>query len=137
MFKARLLMSAAAFGAFALAAIGAHAQSAPAEAASQVQAVVVTAERRSTNIQKTPVAITAVAAAALDKSFITDIVGLNGIVPSLETTRTSGFESIVTNLARRRRCRFCSERLPGRSNRQDRGARALHRRPGEPACPGV
>ncbi|HEY1448796.1 MAG TPA: TonB-dependent receptor [Caulobacteraceae bacterium] len=55
-----------------------------------------TAERRATDIQKTPIAITAVQPAVLDKSFITDIAGLDGIVPSLQSTKTSGFENIVT-----------------------------------------
>lgn len=61
-----------------------------------VQAVIVTAERRSIDIQKTPIAITAVQPAALDRSFITDVSGLNAIVPSFESTKTSGFENIVT-----------------------------------------
>ena len=74
-------------------AIAAHAQQA---APTQVQEIVVTAERRAADIQKTPIAITAVPQATLDKSFITNVTGLNAIVPSLETTKTSGFETIVT-----------------------------------------
>ena len=66
------------------------------EGAGTVSEVVVTAERRATDIQKTPLAITSVPAQRLDKSFINDITGLNGEVPSLETTKTSGFETIVT-----------------------------------------
>jgi iron complex outermembrane receptor protein len=58
--------------------------------------VIVTAERRESDIQTTPLAISVVASAALDASFVNDIAGLNGLVPSLETTRTSGFENIVT-----------------------------------------
>ena len=73
------------------------AQVQPAAAPSvQISEVVVTAERRATDIQKTATAITAVPAAALDKSFVTDVTGLNGRVPSLESTRQSGFENIVT-----------------------------------------
>ncbi|MHB8530262.1 MAG: TonB-dependent receptor, partial [Caulobacteraceae bacterium] len=77
------------------------AQTAPAAAesgvpTSRVQEVVVTAERRTTDIQKTALAITAVPAEKLDKSFITDVAGLNATVPSLEATKTSGFENIVT-----------------------------------------
>ncbi len=71
------------------------AQTAPG-ATAQVAEVIVTAERRSTDIQKTAIAITAVPAAKLDKSFVTDITGLNAMVPSLESTKTSGFENIVT-----------------------------------------
>ncbi len=63
---------------------------------SEVEGVVVTAERRSTNIEKTPVAITAISSESLDKSFINELSGLNAIVPSLEITRTSGFENLVT-----------------------------------------
>ncbi len=62
----------------------------------QVGEIIVTAERRSTDIQKTPLAITAVSADKLDKSFINEISGLNALVPSLEATKTSGFENIVT-----------------------------------------
>jgi iron complex outermembrane receptor protein len=58
--------------------------------------IIVTAERRETDIQKTPLAISSVSAQSLDQSFVNDITALNGTVPSLETTKTSGFENIVT-----------------------------------------
>jgi iron complex outermembrane receptor protein len=74
----------------------ATAQSDTASGASEVTEVIVTAERRATDIQKTPLAITAVPAEKLDKSFVNDIAGLNATVPSLEATKTSGFENIVT-----------------------------------------
>ena len=74
----------------------AAAATAAAASATSVQEVIVTAERRSTDIQKTPIAITAVQPATLDKSFITDVSGLNSIVPSFESTKTAGFENIVT-----------------------------------------
>ncbi|HEY2032167.1 MAG TPA: TonB-dependent receptor [Rhizomicrobium sp.] len=67
-----------------------------APAAGGVEEVVVTAERRATDVQKTPLAITAVSAATLDKSFVTQVADLNGTVPSLQSTKTSGFENIVT-----------------------------------------
>jgi len=63
---------------------------------STVEGIVITAERRATNIQKTPVAITAVTAATLDKTFVTQIADLNAAVPSLEITHTSGMEQLVT-----------------------------------------
>lgn len=99
--QARLLLAAGSMGTLvaALAAVPAGAQTTPAPVASpasQVAEVVVTAERRATDIQKTAIAITAVPQATLDKSFITNVTGLNAIVPSLETTKTSGFETIVT-----------------------------------------
>ncbi len=62
----------------------------------EVQEVVVTAERRSSDIQRTPLAITAVPAKALDQSFTNAIAGLNAVVPSLEITKASGFENLVT-----------------------------------------
>jgi len=73
----------------------AKAQSSSATTA-QVQEVVVTAERRSANLQTTPVAVSVVSSAALDAAFTNEISGLNAIVPSLEITRTSGFENLVT-----------------------------------------
>ncbi len=83
------------------AAIGApawvHAEAAGANAAqTQLTEVVVTAERRATDIQKTATAITALPAVSLDKSFVTDVTGLNGRVPSLQSTKQSGFENIIT-----------------------------------------
>jgi iron complex outermembrane receptor protein len=74
----------------------ATATGAAAAAASEVQEVVVTAERRSANLQRTALAITAVGGAQLDKSFINNLAGLNATVPSLEITKASGFENLVT-----------------------------------------
>lgn len=71
----------------------AHAQTAKAAAPPEV---VVTAERRTTNIQKTAVAISAVSGATLDQSFVTQVADLNASVPSLEITHTSGQENLVT-----------------------------------------
>ena len=58
--------------------------------------VIVTAERRSVDIQKSALAVSAVNGAALDKSATMNIAGLNGVVPSLEITKASGFENLVT-----------------------------------------
>ena len=68
----------------------------PAAGAATLSEVIVTAERRATDIQKTPSAITALPAATLDKSFVTDVTGLSGRVPSLQATHQSGFENIIT-----------------------------------------
>ncbi|HEY1879123.1 MAG TPA: TonB-dependent receptor [Caulobacteraceae bacterium] len=90
MVRASLLLSAAVL-------VSALAGSASAQTTStQVQEVIVTAQRRSTDVQKTPIAVTAVPQSELDKSFVTDIAGLNATVPSFESTKTSGFENIVT-----------------------------------------
>jgi iron complex outermembrane receptor protein len=97
--RARLIASAGALSIGALWGPAAQAQTGPAtgeQGATQVGEIVVTAERRVTDIQKTPLAITAVQPQALDKSFITNVVGLDAIVPSMESTKTSGFENIVT-----------------------------------------
>lgn len=75
----------------------AHADAAAAAAsAHEVDQVVVTAERRSVDIQRAPLAVTAVNGATLDQSGTTAIAGLNGVVPSLEITKASGFENLVT-----------------------------------------
>jgi len=63
---------------------------------STVEGIIITAERRATNIQKTPVAITAITASTLDKTFVTQVADLNAAVPSLEITHTSGMEQLVT-----------------------------------------
>ena len=65
-------------------------------AETRLDEIVVTAERRATDIQKTPAAITALPGVTLDKSFVTDVTGLNGRVPSLQSTKQSGFENIIT-----------------------------------------
>lgn len=67
-----------------------------APASSGIEEVQVTAERRSTDIQKTPLAISNISPDALEKSNVTDLAGLNGLVPGLEITKTSGFENVVT-----------------------------------------
>lgn len=64
--------------------------------AGSVQQITVTVERRSTNIQATPLAISAVSAGTLDQSFVTQISSLNAMVPSLEVIQASGFENLVT-----------------------------------------
>jgi iron complex outermembrane receptor protein len=70
--------------------------SASAASTHQVQEVVVTAERRATSLQHTALAITAVSGKSLDQSFTNNIAGLNATVPSLEITKASGFENLVT-----------------------------------------
>jgi iron complex outermembrane receptor protein len=80
----------------AAAAIFGLADQARAQAAATVSDVVVTADRRETNIQKTPIAVSAISASALDKSFVNSITDLNALVPSLEITKTAGTESVVT-----------------------------------------
>lgn len=67
-----------------------------AAAAAPVEEVTVTAERRTTDIQKTPLAITAISGDTLQSSNITQLADLNGLVPSLQVTSSAGFETVVT-----------------------------------------
>ena len=104
--KAALAAGASALGlavALTAGAVRAQVPSAPGagptagpEGGATVEGVIITAERRSTNLQATPVAISSVSASALDKSFINEISGLNAIVPSLEVTRADGSENLVS-----------------------------------------
>ena len=97
--RERTLVSWCALAAALAAPFVSHAQSTPAESTvpqARLSEVVVTAERRATDIQKTPSAVTALPAVTLDKSFVTDVTGLNGRVPSLQSTKESGFENIIT-----------------------------------------
>ncbi|HEV7157496.1 MAG TPA: TonB-dependent receptor [Caulobacteraceae bacterium] len=90
----RLLLASAALGGFITASpsLAAETQAGP----TAVGAVIVTAERRAIDIQKAALSITAVQPSTLDRSYITDIAGLDSIVPSFQSTKTSGFENIVT-----------------------------------------
>lgn len=60
------------------------------------ETIVVRSLRRNTNLQKAPAAVTAVTSATLDKDNITNLAGLNGLVPGTTFTKSSGFENIVT-----------------------------------------
>jgi iron complex outermembrane receptor protein len=61
-----------------------------------MEEIVVTAERRSTNIQKTALAITAIQADTLEKANVQALADINGRVPSLSITKSSGYETVVT-----------------------------------------
>lgn len=65
-------------------------------ASTGIEEVTITATRRSEDIQKAPLAVTAVGADALDKSNVTELAGLNGLVPGLEITKEGGFETMVS-----------------------------------------
>lgn len=58
--------------------------------------VVVTAERRAVDIQRSALSVTAVTSKSLDQSFTNNVIGLSAEVPSLEITKASGFENLVT-----------------------------------------
>jgi iron complex outermembrane receptor protein len=102
--KRNLMLSTCVFAIAAAAASSASAQSqatlaaaaTSAASSSTLETVIVTAERRGTDVQRTPDAITAVSGQTLDQTFTTSVAGLNAVVPSLEVTKTSGFENLVT-----------------------------------------
>lgn len=58
--------------------------------------IVVTAERRNTNLQRTPLAISVLPATQLDRANIHDITDLNGAVPGLTINKTGGRETTPT-----------------------------------------
>jgi iron complex outermembrane receptor protein len=61
-----------------------------------LEQVIVSADKREVDLQSAPVAITAISAAALDQSNITQLADLNGSVPGLTIARSSGFERSVS-----------------------------------------
>jgi iron complex outermembrane receptor protein len=60
-----------------------------------LEEIVVVAQKREVNIQKAPVAITAISAQALDQANVKDPIDLNGLVPSLVITQSEGFNNSV------------------------------------------
>ena len=79
--------------------VPAHGQTADAPAAAPsagLEEIVVTANRRTTDIQKTPLAITAIQADMLQKDNVNQLSDINGRVPGLEITKTSGYETVVS-----------------------------------------
>ena len=60
-----------------------------------ISEVVVTAEKRSTNLQKTPISITAISGAALKKAQIHSLLDLKGIVPAMQMGEVAGYAQIT------------------------------------------
>lgn len=65
---------------------------ADAAAAAPITDIVVTAQKRESNVQKTPLAITALPADLLKQNAVVDAVDLNGLVPGLVVSTSEGFE---------------------------------------------
>jgi len=80
----------------AAAELAAGTAGAPPSDAQPLEQIIVSAEKREVDLQSAPVAITALSAAALDQSNITQMADLNGSVPGLTIAKSSGFERIVT-----------------------------------------
>ncbi|CAN5226689.1 TonB-dependent receptor [soil metagenome] len=68
----------------------------PPQRATQLETVVVTAQRRSENLQKEALAVSAVAGESIEKANIVDIGGLNGYVPGLLAEKSSGSEMMIS-----------------------------------------
>ena len=64
--------------------------------AAQLEEVVVTAERRPIDLQKSALSVSAVTAETLAQGNITDITGLNGTVPGLVVARSGGGERVIS-----------------------------------------
>lgn len=67
-----------------------------ADATPALEEVVVTAEKRDVNLQKTPIAITAVSGDALTKSNVVSIIDLNATVPGLTASRNNGLQRVIS-----------------------------------------
>jgi iron complex outermembrane receptor protein len=76
--------------------------------AAPIEEVTVTAERRTEDIQKATIAITAISGDELQKSNVVQLADINGLVPSLSVARSAGFETIVT-------IRGCGDETPENS----------------------
>ena len=64
--------------------------------AQTLETVTVTAEKRKVSVQDAPIAITAISGSTLDKSNVTQMSDLNGLVPGLTIAKSSGFENIAS-----------------------------------------
>jgi iron complex outermembrane receptor protein len=71
----------------------------PAAASGGLEEIIVTARKRSEDIQKTPVSITALSAADISREQIRDLGDLRGLVPGMEVTPESNYGSAVNSIA--------------------------------------
>ncbi|WP_237437822.1 TonB-dependent receptor [Altericroceibacterium endophyticum] len=62
----------------------------------QITDIVVTAERREVGLQDAPIAVSAISNESLKESNVTDITGLNGLVPGLVVAKSGGAERIIS-----------------------------------------
>src|SRR5208282_4530658 len=90
--RGQLLGASSVLAAFAWMNAPVHAQTSGAAP----EVITVTAERRATDIQTTPLAITAISGDTLEKSNVVRLSDINGLVPSLQVTSSAGFETVVT-----------------------------------------
>jgi len=79
----------------------AHAQGATSkdgQAGTQIEEIIVTAQRRSTNLQTTPISITALTADALETRGITDVSMIGSLAPNVTTTSGAAGSGGSSNL---------------------------------------
>lgn len=62
----------------------------------KIEQVIVTAEKRSIDVQNAPLSVTAISGENLQKSNITTLNALNGQVPGMSIAKSSGYETVVT-----------------------------------------
>ncbi len=73
----------------------APAQSTDTDAGAGIPDIIVTAQKRSTSLQKTPLAITALSGEALQRAQVRDLGDINGLVPSLRIGEAGGYAQIT------------------------------------------
>ena len=78
----------------------------------QLEEIVVTAERRSTDLQDTPLAISAFDQETLDRHRVVTLLDMRGLVPNLQFFENGDHDADLLSLARRRRRSNRSIRLP-------------------------
>ncbi len=80
--------------------VAAQAQTAPAAEGQGLEEIVVTAQKRSESLQRTPLAISAVGADTIETRRITDASGLSAVAPSLSTAAGPGSRSQLVIMIR-------------------------------------
>ena len=92
----KMLKCGALAGASAMALVWSGAAMAQDAADSGLQEIVVTAQKRSENLQDTPLAVSALTAETLEARGITDITAISGAAPNLTTTITPSSTTNIT-----------------------------------------
>jgi iron complex outermembrane receptor protein len=97
--RKKALLGATAFSALAMlpgASLAQEAQVAASDEADQLGDIIVTAERREVNLQSAALSVSALTADTLEEANVTEITGLNGLVPGLVVARSGGGERMIS-----------------------------------------
>jgi iron complex outermembrane receptor protein len=97
--RKKALLGATAFSALAMlpgASLAQEAQVAALDEADQLGDIIVTAERREVNLQSAALSVSALTADTLEEANVTEITGLNGLVPGLVVARSGGGERMIS-----------------------------------------